>query len=167
MLCLRVFILKARYSFFLKTVLRIFKIALCLRNRCFYETATGNFERFQNLSLNKFSEDRKPFSKNWSPVFLIESTRLHWKFPNKTVQSEASVKQIEWEVLNGSTIKNGVLQVTAFFSGKFCFSIRTSFKDLPWCTHHPNVLIHTFLRCCSCWCPKIYLCSSLFATNHK
>ena len=40
------------------------------------------------------------------------------------------LKQIEWGVQNGPVTKNGVLPVTALFFQKFCFSLRTSCKEL-------------------------------------
>ena len=39
-------------------------------------------------------------------------------------------RQIEWGIQNGPIKKNGVLPVTTLFFGKFCFSLRTSYKEL-------------------------------------
>ena len=36
-------------------------------------------------------------------------------------------------------------QVTTLFFWKFCFSWRTSYKELIWCTNNPNVHNHTLL----------------------
>ena len=33
-----------------------------------------------------------------------------------------------------------------FIFRKFSFSLRTSYKELTWCTNHPNVHIHTFRK---------------------
>ena len=41
-------------------------------------------------------------------------------------------KQIEWWIQNGPITKNGVLPVTTLFFRKFCFSLRTSYKELIW-----------------------------------
>ena len=40
------------------------------------------------------------------------------------------LRQIEWGVQNGPITKNGVLPVATFFFRKFCFSLRTSHKEL-------------------------------------
>ena len=63
-------------------------------------------------------------------------TKLHCQKPMS--------RQIEWGVQNGSVIMNGVLPVTTLFFRKFCFSLRTSYQELIWCTNHLNVQIHTF-----------------------
>ena len=54
------------------------------------------------------------------------------------------LRQIEWWVQNGPITKNGVLPVTTFW--KFCFSLRTSYKEFIFCTNYPNVHIHTFRK---------------------
>ena len=40
------------------------------------------------------------------------------------------LKQIEWGVQNGPITKIGVLPVTTLLFRKFCFSLRTSHKEL-------------------------------------
>ena len=52
--------------------------------------------------------------------------------------------------------KNGVFSVTTLFFWKFCSSLRTSHKELIWCTNEPNTHIRTFFksliwRCFSLW----------------
>ena len=42
--------------------------------------------------------------------------------------------------------RNGVLLVTTVFFWKFCFSLRTFFKELIWCTNYPNVHTHAFRK---------------------
>ena len=56
------------------------------------------------------------------------------------------LRQIEWWILNGPITKNGVLPVTTLFFWKFCFSLRTSYKKLMWCTNDPNAHILTFCK---------------------
>ena len=56
------------------------------------------------------------------------------------------LRQIEWGVQNWPITKNRVLPVTTFLFWKFCFSLGTSYIELIWCTNHPNVHIHTFLK---------------------
>ena len=43
---------------------------------------------------------------------------------------------------------NRDLPATILFLWKLCFSFRTSYKELIWCTNHPNVHIYTF---CKSW----------------
>ena len=38
------------------------------------------------------------------------------------------------------------MPVTILFFRKFCFILRTFYKELIWCTNHPNVHIHTFQK---------------------
>ena len=53
---------------------------------------------------------------------------------------------MEWWIHNGRIIKNGVSPVTTLFFWKFCFCLRTSCKELIWCTNYPNVHIGTFCK---------------------
>ena len=59
------------------------------------------------------------------------------------------LRQIEWWVQNGPIRKNGVLPVITLFFWEFCFSLRTSYKELIWCTNDPNAYIHTSCKRCS------------------
>ena len=43
---------------------------------------------------------------------------------------QATLRQIEWGVQNEPITKNEGLAVTTFFFRKFCFSLRTSYKEL-------------------------------------
>ena len=58
------------------------------------------------------------------------------------------LRQIDWWVQNGPITKNGVLPATTSFFWKFYFSLRTSYKELIWCTNYPNIHISTF---CELW----------------
>ena len=58
------------------------------------------------------------------------------------------LRQIEWRVQNRSIAKNGVLLETSLFLWKFCFSLRTSYKELIWCTNGRNAHMRTF---CNSW----------------
>ena len=55
---------------------------------------------------------------------LFES--FHTKLPCQ----KPILRQIECEVQNGPNTKNGVLSVTILFFQKFCFSLRTSYKNM-------------------------------------
>ena len=81
--------------------------------------------------------------------FLVESTKIeNASLSYKTPISEANVKQIEWWLHIRPNTKNGVLPVTTLFFWKFCFSLRTSYKELICCTNNPNAHIFTF---CKSW----------------
>ena len=56
------------------------------------------------------------------------------------------LRQIEYWVQNGPITKNGVWPVTTLHFWKFCFSLRTSYKEMIWCTNDPNAHIRTFCR---------------------
>ena len=111
-------------------------------------TISGAFERFQNFNFHLgFQPNENLFSKNWSTVFQFKALRLKTHhFHTKLRYWKPILRQIEWWVQNGPTSKNGILPVTASFFSKFCFSFRTSYKVLIWCTNNPNVHIHTFCK---------------------
>ena len=98
-------------------------------------TITGNFERFQYFN----SET------NFLKVFLVESTKIkNSTFSYKTALSEANVKASRMGVQNWLITKNRGLPVTTLFFWQFCFTFRTSYKELIWCTNYSNVHILTF-----------------------
>ena len=102
---------------------------------------------FNTLTFKQIVWKAKTFFKNLSYRFLVESTKIEsTSFPYKTDISEANVRQIEWWVQNGTITKNGVLPVTTLVFWKFWFSLRTSCKELIWCTNDPNVDIPAFYK---------------------
>ena len=102
-------------------------------------TIRGNFELFQYFNLETdFLENENHFQK-LEYCLLVESTKIeNTSFPYKTAMSEAHVKKIEWWVQNGLITKNGVLQVTAAFFWKFCFSFFCFIKSLFEVKNDPN-----------------------------
>ena len=73
-------------------------------------------------------------------------------FYTKLPYQKPMLRQLEWWVQNGSIAKDGVLSVTTSLFWKFCFILRTSFKELIWCTNWPNAHIRTFcMRCSLIW----------------
>ena len=104
------------------------------------------FWTFSILELwNSFSGKRKPFSKTWSTIFNLKALRLETHhFDKKLPYQKPMLRQIEWWIQNGPITKNGVLPVTTSFFRNFFFSLRTSHKELIWCTNDLNVHIHTF-----------------------
>ena len=65
--------------------------------------------------------------------------KIFWKTSQKPMS-----RQIEWEVQNRPITKSRVLPATTLLFWKFCFSLRTSNKELSWCTNCRNVHIYTF-----------------------
>ena len=99
-----------------------------------------NFEGFQyfNLDTNFLKLEY---------LFLVESTKTENAiFPYKTAVSKTNVRQIEWGVQYGLISKNRVLLVTTFVFRKFCFSLRTLYKELIRCRKQPNVHVYTFRK---------------------
>ena len=72
----------------------------------------------------------------------LKTHHFHTKLPYQNPM----LRQIEWWVQNGPIKKDGVLPVTNLFFWKFCFSFRTSYKELIWCTNEPNAHIRTFRK---------------------
>ena len=72
---------------------------------------------------------------------------MHY-FHTKLLYQKPILRHIEWRVQNRLITKNGVLPVTTLVFWKFCFSLRTFYKELIWCTNDPNAHIHTF---CNHW----------------
>ena len=50
-------------------------------------------------------------------------------FHTKLLCQKPMLRQIEWGVPNGPTTNNGVLPVTTLVFRKYCFSLRTSYKE--------------------------------------
>ena len=86
------------------------------RSACFYVTTSGNFERFQYFNFETdFLENNNLFQKNWSTAFQLKALRL------KTYHFHPKSFII--------SITKNILPVTTLFSRKFCFSLRTSYKE--------------------------------------
>ena len=103
-------------------------------------------------------ENKNLFQKTGEP-FLAETTKIETHhFHSKLLFQKPLLRQIEWRLQNGPFTKSGVLPVTALFFWKICFSFRTSWKELIWCTNDPNVHIRILckrwsliLGCFSLW----------------
>ena len=102
------------------------------RSACFYMTTTGNFERFHYFIFEtNFLKNRNLFSKNWSTAFQFKVLRLKAQyFHTKLPCHKPVLRQIEWRIQNEPGTRNGVLPGTTLFFWKFCFSLKTSYKEL-------------------------------------
>ena len=78
----------------------------------------------------------------WQFVKMLKTDHFNTKLPYK----KPILRQIELWLQNGPTTKNGVLPVTTIFFWKFCFSLRTSYKELICCTNNPNTHICNFCK---------------------
>ena len=104
-------------------------------------TIGGNFERFQYFKFERdFLENQNLVGKTGVPLFSWKQVRLkmHY-FHTKLPYQKPMLGQIEWWAKNGPVTKNGVLP------WKFCFSLRTSYQELIWCTNDPNAQIPIFI----------------------
>ena len=141
-LFLRGFILQQqeRHRFFWKTALALFKIALRLRDQHAFM-----WHDFNILTLTQIFWKTKTFLKKLEYSFLVESNKIENAiFLYKTALSSAIVKTNG--IVTTKWNKNGDLLVTTLFFWKFSFSIRTSYKELIWCSNYPNVHIHTYRK---------------------
>ena len=103
------------------------------------------FNVFNTLTLKTTFQKTKTFFKKLEYQFYLKE--LRWKthdFHTKLSKQKVMLRQIEWWVQNGPIAKNAVFPVTILFFLKFCFSLRTSNKELSWCTNDPNAHIRTF-----------------------
>ena len=92
---------------------------------------------------NRFSGKREPFFKKLEYCFLVGSTKIeNASFPCKTAIPEANVKTNRMMNTKWTYYKKRSFASNCFNFWKFCFSLRTSYKQLIWCTNKPNVHIH-------------------------
>ena len=107
---------------------------------------------FNSLTLKRIFWKTKTLFKKLEHCFFVESTKIeNASFSYKTAISEAvktnhMLRQIKWWPQNGSITKNLVLPVTNLFFWKFCFSLKTSYKELICCTNNPYAHICTFCK---------------------
>ena len=106
-------------------------------------TISEKFWTFSILQLwNRFSGKRKLFKKTGVLKALrLKTHHFHTKLPYQ----KPMLRQIEWWLQNGPITKNGVLPVTTSFFKKLCFSLRTSYKELIWCTNDPVPIFILFV----------------------
>ena len=99
---------------------------------------------FNTTTLKQILWKTKTFIKKLKKSKALKLKTHH--FHIKLRCQKPILRQIEWWVQNGPTTKNGVLPVTTLFFRKFCFSLRTSYKELIWYTNNPNAHIPTFCK---------------------
>ena len=67
-------------------------------------------------------------------------------FDTKLPYQKPMSGQIEWRVQNGLITKYEILPVATLFFQKFCFSLRTLYKELIWITKDTDAHIRTFYK---------------------
>ena len=103
---------------------------------------------FNTLTLKQVFWKIETFLKKLEYHFLVESTKIQSaSFPYKTVLSEANVKTNRMVSKKWTYHKERPFATNYFvFSKKLSFSLRTSYKELIWCTNEPNAHICTFAK---------------------
>ena len=108
-----------------------------------FVTMSGNLNAFTTLILKQISWKTKTFFRKLEYLILIQGTELKiHHFYTKLPNQKPILKQIECWVQNEPITKNGVL----FFWIFFFFSLRTSYKELMWCTNDQYAHILTFCK---------------------
>ena len=92
---------------------------------------------FNTSTLKQVFWKTQTLLKKTAVIFLVESAKIEiatWPYETVKTYRMGSTKWIYHKEQNIS---------------KFYFSLRTSYKELIWCTNHPEVHIHTFWKCWS------------------
>ena len=102
---------------------------------------------FNTLTLKQIFWKLESSFKNLDTAFKLKALKFKMHhFQTKLSYQKAMLRQIKWWLQNGPIKKNWVLPVTNLLFSKFCFSLRTSYRDWICCTNNPNVHICTFCK---------------------
>ena len=129
-------------------VLGIFKVALCLRDRhVFMWQSVQILNVFNTLTLKQTFWKTKTFFKKMECRFLVENTKIeNVSFPYKTTILETNVKANTAVNTKWTNRKERSFASNYFFFKKNCFNLRTSYKELIWCTNNQNAYIRIFCK---------------------
>ena len=129
-------------------LLGIFKIALRLRDRhAFMWQSLKILNVFNTLTLKQIFWKTKNFFEKLEYHFLVESTKIeNTSFPYKTAISEANVKTNKMVTTKWTYHKERSFASNCFIFWKFCFSLRTSYKELICCTNNLDGHICTICK---------------------
>ena len=132
----------SQQKFLLKNGTRDFQNSrLFERSACFYVTVEI-LDVFSTLTWKQIFWKTKTLFQKMKYRFLIESTKIeNASFSHKTAMLEANVKTNR--VVSTNWVNHKERSNYLFFFWKFCFSLRTSYKELFWCT---DIHIHTFSK---------------------
>ena len=102
---------------------------------------------FNALTLKQIFWKTKTFFKNLGYRFSVESIKIeNESFPYKTAISEANVKTNRMVSTKWTYHKERSFASNYFIFWRFCFSLRTSYKELIWCTNNANAHICSFWK---------------------
>ena len=102
---------------------------------------------FNTLTLKQNFWKRKTFFKKLEYYFLVESTEIeNVSFRYKNAISEANVKTNRVVSTKWTYHKERSFASNFFIFWTFCFSLRTSYKELIQCTNDLNAHIRTFCQ---------------------
>ena len=129
-------------------MLGIFKIAFRLRDgHLFMWQSLKILNVFNTLTLQQIFWKTKTLFKILEYRFLVETIKIkNASFPYKIVMSEANVKINRVRSTKSTYHKVRTFASNYFIFWKFSFNLRTSYKELIWCTNYPNIHIHTFRK---------------------
>ena len=112
----------------------------------FFCDSQWNFWKFPTLK--QILWKTKIFFTKLEDQFLAESTKIEKAtFSYNPALSEANIKAGRMGRTKGTYHKERRFASNYFNFLKICFRLRTSFKELIWCTYYPNVHIHIFRKC--------------------
>ena len=158
------FVLTLEIAFFRGFIyeLGIFKLALRLRDRhVFMRKSVENLNVFNTLTLKQTFWKSKAFFRKLEYRFLVESTKIEKaSFPFKTAISESNVKtnrmaSTKWTYHKEQSFASNY----SIFFESFCFSLRTSSKELIWCANDPDKCPYSyFLSELVFYLRMLYLC---------
>ena len=109
-------------------------------------TITENFECFRHFNFERnFLKKANPFQKIRAQFFSCKyyDWRRNISIQNCSVRSQVE-SNVEYKMHLPQRME--FLPVTTFFFQKFCFSLRTSYKELVWSTNCLNDHIYTFQK---------------------
>ena len=125
----------------------IFKIAFRFRDRRVFMSQSMQILNVFNTSiLKQIFWKMKTFFKKLEYRFLVESTKIEnaWLL-YKIVISKVNFKTNR-VVTTKWTYRKERKFTSNYFFWKFCFSLKTFYKELIWCTNDPNAHIRYFCK---------------------
>ena len=102
---------------------------------------------FNTLTLKQIFRKTENFFEQLDYKFLVERTKIESaSFPYKTAISEANVRTNRMVSPKWTYHKEWSFAINFFNFWKLCFSWRSSYKYLIWCTNDPNAHVRTFCK---------------------
>ena len=125
----------------------IFKIGLRLRDlHVFMWQSLRILNVFNTLTLKQIFSKTKTFLEKLEYRFLVKSTKIeNASFPCKTAVSDANIKTNRMVSTTWTYHKQRTFASNYFVFCKLCLSLRTTYKELIWCTSKTNAHIRSTL----------------------